>query len=138
MSGPAESTPREPQTDTLTPIERLNEGDREDVAQHVTPSIERALTLFENLTDWGSKAGVGYTLRPADSPKTLLEAARDESLSWSQYYRAAEALESLSKGAVTFFKHNDHGKMIALHEDSDVHDRVTTDTARSHSVAVSD
>ncbi|WP_133305068.1 hypothetical protein [Halonotius pteroides] len=45
----------------------------------------------------------GYCLRPKDNPKQLLEADRDENLAWKQYYRAAEALEGLSEGAVTFF-----------------------------------
>ncbi|ERH03625.1 MAG: hypothetical protein J07HR59_00746 [Halorubrum sp. J07HR59] len=122
------------QNDTVTPIERLSEGDEDDVVQHVTPSVERAVTLYEHIADWGSRTPSGITLRPADSPKTLLEAAREESLAWQQYYRTAEALESLSKGAVTFVDHKKHGKTLVLHNDTELHDRLTdTTTDRSHS-----
>jgi hypothetical protein len=48
----------------------------------------------------------------------------DESLCWKQYYRAAEALEGLSEGSVTFVNSDRHGKMLILHEHSDVYDRM--------------
>jgi uncharacterized coiled-coil protein SlyX len=111
-------------TEPLTPIERLSEsGDSTDVTTNVTASVRRAVTLFENLPDWGSSTPKGRVLKPSDRPKQLLEAATDESLAWTQYYRAAEALERLSKGAVTFFQHAKHGKTVVLHQGSDVHDR---------------
>ena len=138
-SSDADPTPEAAQTDSLTPIERLSDGDRDDVAQHVTPSIERAVTLFEHLTDWGSRTPQGHTLRPADSPKQLLEAVTGESLAWQQYYRAAEALEQLSRGAVTFFDHRKHGRTLVLHDDTAVHDRLTDTTpGRSQSSLVAD
>jgi hypothetical protein len=65
------------------------------------------------------------TLRPADKPKDLLEAATGESLAWQQYYRACEALESLSKGAVTFVDTNRHGKTLVFHDETAVHARAT-------------
>jgi uncharacterized coiled-coil protein SlyX len=120
----------------LTPIERLHKGNRDDVAQHVTPSVERAVTLFENLPKWGTSTPKGDTLKPADKPKDLLEAATGESLAWQQYYRAAEALESLSKGAVTFFDHKRYGKMLVLHDDSDVQRRLSETTADSSRVSL--
>jgi hypothetical protein len=52
----------------------------------------------------------------------------DESLCWKQYYRAAEALESLSEGAVTFVNSDRHGKMLILHEKSEVYDRMLNGT----------
>jgi len=111
-------------TEPLTPIERLSEsGDSTDVTTNVTASVRRAVTLFENLPDWGSSTPKGRVLKPSDRPKQLLEAATDESLAWTQYYRAAEALERLSKGAVTFFDHRKHGKTVVLHENTTVHDR---------------
>ena len=113
-------------TEPLTPIERLSEsGDSTDVAANVTASVRRAVTLFENLPDWGQSTPKGRVLKPSDRPKQLLEAACDESLAWTQYYRAAEALERLSKGAVTFFDHSKHGRTVVLHEGSGVHDRAT-------------
>ncbi|ERH03610.1 MAG: hypothetical protein J07HR59_00727 [Halorubrum sp. J07HR59] len=125
-------TPQADRTESLTPIERLSEGDEGDVVQHVTPSVERAVTLYENVADWGSVTPKGTTLRPADNPKQLLEAARGESLAWQQYHRAAEALEQLSRGAVTFVDSDRHGKTLVLHDDTAVHDRLT-DTTADHS-----
>jgi TolA-binding protein len=125
-------------TTSLTPIERLSEsGDHADVATNVTASVRRAVELFDHLPDWGSSTPKGRVLKPADRPKQLLEAATDESLAWTQYYRAAEALERLSKGAITFFDHQKHGKTLVLHEGSDVHDRATqSKTGRQQSSLV--
>jgi uncharacterized coiled-coil protein SlyX len=115
-----ETTRQEPDT---TPIERLAVADDvEEVTDSV--SVERAVSLFRNLSSWGKKTPKGICLRPKDNPLQLLEADRDESLAWKQYYRAAKVLERLSKGAVTFFDSDRHGKMIVLHERSDVHERV--------------
>jgi flagellar biosynthesis GTPase FlhF len=107
-----------------TPIEQLSQSDDvEEVTD--SASVKRAVSLFENLRDWGQKAPKGIVLRPADNPLSLLEADRDESLCWKQYYRAAQTLERLSRGAVTFFDSDRHGKMLVLHEQSELHDRVT-------------
>jgi len=127
-------------TEPLTPIERLSEsGDSTDVAANVTASVRRAVTLFENLPDWGQSTPKGRVLKPSDRPKQLLEAACDESLAWTQYYRAAEALERLSKGAVTFFDHSKHGRTVVLHEGSGVHDRATqSKTGRQQSSLAAD
>ena len=120
-----------------TPIERLAVADDvEEVTDSV--SVERAVSLFQNLSKWGAKTPKGICLRPADNPLQLLEADRDESLAWKQYYRAAKVLERLSKGAVTFFDSDRHGKMIVLHEQSDVYERVVNGglTASSEEAAV--
>lgn len=115
-----ETTRQEPDT---TPIERLAVADDvKEVTDSV--SVERAVSLFRNLPNWGAKTPKGICLRPADNPLQLLEADRDESLAWKQYYRAAKVLERLSKGAVTFFDSDRHGKMIVLHQQSDVYERV--------------
>jgi hypothetical protein len=111
------------QEDDTTPVERLAVADDvEEVTDSV--SVERAVSLFRNLPNWGAKTPKGICLRPKDNPLELLEADRDESLAWKQYYRAAKVLERLSKGAVTFFDSDRHGKMIVLHEQSDVYERV--------------
>ena len=123
-TNPTPQTDKNASTELLTPIERLSEsGDSTDIATNVTASVRRAVTLFEQLPDWGQSTPKGRVLKPADRPKQLLEAATDESLAWTQYYRAAEALERLSKGAVTFFDHQKHGKTVVLHEGTAVHDR---------------
>lgn len=121
------------QESDATPIERLAVADDvEEVTDSV--SVERAVSLFQNLSKWGSKTPKGICLRPKDNPLQLLEADRDESLAWKQYYRAAKVLERLSKGAVTFFDSDRHGKMIVLHEQSDVYDRVVNDGLTPSSV----
>jgi hypothetical protein len=115
-----ETTRQEPDT---TPIEQLAVADDvEEVTDSV--SVERAVSLFRNLSNWGAKTPKGICLRPKDNPLQLLEADRDESLAWKQYYRAAKVLEKLSKGAVTFFDSDRHGKMIVLHQQSEVYERV--------------
>jgi TolA-binding protein len=138
-SDPTPEADKNASTEPLTPIERLSEsGDHTDVATNVTASVRRAVELFENLPDWGSSTPKGRVVKPADRPKQLLEAATDESLAWTQYYRAAEALERLSKGAVTFFDHQKHGKTVVLHDGTDVHDRAVqsgTNDSRVSSVA---
>jgi hypothetical protein len=112
---------------SLTPIEQLSEYD--DVGEVTSsPSVERAVSLFSNIDDWGSRTPKGIVLKPADNPLSLLSADMDESLCWKQLYRAAEALERLSKGAVTFFDSDRHGKTLVLHEQSEVYERVRSGT----------
>jgi DNA repair exonuclease SbcCD ATPase subunit len=133
----ADPTPDTPETtiqqSELTPVEQLS---RADDPGEVTdsPTVERAISLFKNLDKWGSKTPKGLVLKPADNPLSLLEADRDEQLAWKQYYRAAEALEQLSEGSVTFFDSDRHGKMIVLHEQSDAYDRVVNGTLTPSSV----
>jgi uncharacterized membrane protein len=67
----------------------------------------------------------------------LLETDRDESLAWKQYYRAAEALEQLSQGAVTFVNSDRHGKMIVFHQQSDAFGRVVKGSLSPSSVEAS-
>lgn len=121
------------QPSELTPIEQLSQAD--DVSDVTdSPTVERAVSLFKNLRQWGSKTPKGIVLKPADNPLSLLEADQDESLAWKQYYRAAEALEQLSQGSVTFFDSDRHGKMICLHEQSEAFERVVNGTLSSSSV----
>lgn len=121
------------QQEDLTPIEQLSQSDEiEDVTD--SKSVRRAVSLFKNLPRWGSKTPKGIVLKPADNPLSLLEADRDESLCWKQYYRAAETLEQLSQGSVTFFDSDRHGKMICLHEQSEAYQRVVNGSLSTSSV----
>jgi hypothetical protein len=110
------------QADDLTPVERLTQSDDPGEVTD-SPTVERAVSLFRNLPQWGSRTPKGIVLKPADNPLSLLEADRDESLAWKQYYRAAEALEQLSQGSVTFVDSDRHGKMIVFHQQSDAFER---------------
>lgn len=121
------------QASDLTPIEQLSRAD--DVSEVTdSPTVERAVALFKNIADWGSKTPKGIVLKPADNPLRLLEADQDESLAWKQYYRAAETLEQLSHGSVTFFDSDKHGKMLCLHERSETFERVVNGSLTASSV----
>lgn len=121
------------QRDELTPIEKLSQAaDIEKVTESV--SVQRAVSLFKNLPQWSSKTQKGYVLKPSDNPLKLLEADRNESLCWKQFYRAAECLETLSEGSVTFVDSDRHGKMVVLHEQSEAYERVTSGALSSSSV----
>ena len=95
----------------MTPIERLSRiDDMEDTAVDVTPSIERAVTIFDYWREWSNKTPKGRVLK--DNLKSLLRTATGDNLNWKQSYRAAEALEELSKGRIQFIHHSRHGKML--------------------------
>ena len=94
----------------MTPIERLSKMDIKDTGIDVTPSIERAVSIFDHWHEWSDKTPKGRVLK--SGLKTLLRTATGEKLAWRQAYRAAEALDELSKGRIEFFKHKRHGKML--------------------------
>ena len=121
------------QRDELTPIEQLSQADDIDEVTN-SVSVRRAVSLFKNLHDWGSRTPKGIVLKPSDNPLKLLEADRDESLCWKQFYRAAEALERLSEGSVTFFESTRHGRTICLHEQSEAFQRVVNGSLSPSSV----
>ncbi|EMA39634.1 hypothetical protein C448_14495 [Halococcus morrhuae DSM 1307] len=102
-----ESTPGRP---ALTPIERVAKLETEEVSINVTPSIERAVVIFEHWREWSKKTPNGRVLK--DGLKELLCTATDERLAWRQVYRAANALDELSKGDIEFTDHTRHGKML--------------------------
>lgn len=124
------------QADDLTPVERLSQSDDPGEVTD-SPTVERAVSLFRNLPQWGSRTPKGIVLKPADNPLSLLEADRDESLAWKQYYRAAEALEQLSQGSVTFVDSDRHGKIIILHQRSDAFARAVKGSLSPSSVEAS-
>ena len=94
----------------MTPIERVSKMDTEDTGIDMTPSIERAVAIFNHWEEWSDKTPKGRVLK--SDLKTLLRTATDEQLAWRQAYRAAEALEELSKGRIEFINHSRHGKML--------------------------
>jgi hypothetical protein len=94
----------------MTPIERLSKMDIEDTGIDVTPSIERAVSIFDHWEEWSDKTPKGRVLK--SGLKMLLRTATGEKLAWRQVYRAAEALEELSKGQIEFIEHKRHGKML--------------------------
>jgi myosin heavy subunit len=103
----AETTMQRPD---MTPIERVSKMDTEDTGIDMTPSIERAVSIFDHWKEWSDKTPKGRVLK--SGLKTLLRTATSEKLAWRQVYRAAEALEELSKGQIEFINHSRHGKML--------------------------
>jgi hypothetical protein len=120
----------------LTPIEQIAQSDDVDAITD-SPSVRRAVSIFRNIADWGSRTPKGLVLKSSDNPLSLLSAARDSSLCWKQFYRAAECLESLSEGAVTFVDSDRHGKMLILHEHSETYQRMMNGAVSSSSAAAS-
>jgi uncharacterized coiled-coil protein SlyX len=117
------------QNHELTPVEQIARGDNDNLDKVIdSPSVRRAISLFKNIADWGNRTPKGIVLKSSDNPLSLLSADMDNSLCWKQYYRAAEALEGLSEGAVTFVNSDRHGKMVILHEHSDVYQRMKNGT----------
>jgi regulator of replication initiation timing len=98
------------QSPEMTPIERVSTMDTKDTGIDMTPSIERAVSIFDHWEEWSDKTPKGRVLK--SGLKTLLRTATGESLAWRQIYRAAEALDELSKGRIEFTDHSRHGKML--------------------------
>jgi regulator of replication initiation timing len=94
----------------MAPIKRISVMDTDETGIDVTPSIERAVSIFEHWEEWSDKTPKGRVLK--SDLKTLLRTATGEGLAWRQVYRAAEALEELSKGHIEFIDHSRHGKML--------------------------
>ena len=94
----------------MTPIERVSKMDAQDTGIDMTPSIERAVVIFDHWKEWSDKTPKGRVLK--NDLKTLLRTATGEKLAWRQAYRAAEALDELSKGQIEFIHHKRHGKML--------------------------
>jgi regulator of replication initiation timing len=94
----------------MAPIERISVMDTDETGIDVTPSIERAVSIFEHWEEWSNKTPKGRVLK--SNLKTLLRTATGEGLAWRQVYRAAEALDELSKGRIEFIDHSRHGKML--------------------------
>ena len=99
----------EPDRDLL-PIERLIKLGENGVTAEVTASVQRAKAIAEHFETWSSKAPTGYVVK--DNLKGLLQTATGERLHWRQVYRAAEALEKFTQGAIRFEKHQRHGWML--------------------------
>lgn len=99
-----------------TPIERVAD-DPDTSGVRITASVQRALSIAGNFRDWCTKGARG-TRAVTKNLRTLLGAAEDETLAWKQVYRAAETLEELSNGALTFKKTRRHGLIIELEDDA--------------------
>lgn len=115
------------QVDELVPMEVVNLLDLDELVntQRSKETIERATTIFENLPDWGERTPKGRVLRMDDhNVKNLVEAELDTSLEWKQVHRACEVVESFTKGACTYIRRERHGRVLCLHEHSDLYDRI--------------
>ena len=110
-SADAESDDSDAQSDSMsTPMEQVLRAGDAGVLGHVTTSVERAITMAEHFSQWADKAPNGLVIK--DNLKTLLETATGERFAWNQVYRAAEALEDATNGAIEFTKHRRFGWIL--------------------------
>ena len=100
----------ESEQNEMLPMERLIQIGENAVTANVTASVERAKAMAEHFSQWSSKAPTGYVVK--ENLKSLLQTATGERLHWRQVYRAAEALEKFTQGAIRFEKHQRHGWML--------------------------
>ena len=106
-----ESDDSNAQSDSMgTPMEQVLRAGDAGVLGHVTASVERAITMAEHFSQWAGKAPNGLVIK--DNLKTLLETATGERFAWNQVYRAAEALEDGTNGAIEFKKHRRFGWIL--------------------------
>ena len=110
-SADAGSDESDAQSDSMgTPMEQVLRAGDAGVLGHVTASVERAITMAEHFSQWAGKAPNGLVIK--DNLKTLLETATGERFAWNQVYRAAEALEDATNGAIEFTKHRRFGWIL--------------------------
>ena len=107
------------QDDDLLPIERLARiEDSPDASNTImadtTPSVERAVVLFENFQEWSKKTPKGRTI--TSGLKDLLSAATGERLAWRQVYRTLDKIEEWSKGAIRHEQTSRHGHVLVMEE----------------------
>ena len=101
--------------DDLLPIERLARiEDDEDASDQImadtTPSVERAVVLYENFREWSKKTPKGRTI--TSGLRDLLSAATGERLAWRQVYRTLDKIEEWSKGAIRHEQTSRHGHIL--------------------------
>jgi hypothetical protein len=106
----AHSDESDPENEPMTPMERLLRLGEDGIMIDVTASVRRAKAIAAHFAQWSSKTPNGLVVK--DNLKSLLQTATNESLAWKQVYRAAQALEKFTKGAIRFEKHRRHGWML--------------------------
>jgi len=93
-----------------------------DVALEAPPDVvvdrysvaeQRALVVAQHLRDIGGPTGAKVDQKLV----RIVEREREESLAWSQIYRACKALESMTRGEIEFV--NDDGGANRLHVEDD-------------------
>lgn len=101
-------------------IARLKQSDDQDESPFAdtTPSVDRAVAIFQHFGEWSKKAPSGRVIK--SNLKNLLTTATGESLAWKQIYRACRKLEEWSKGAIQFIQHDRHGWILVQEQPSSV------------------
>lgn len=105
--------------DDLLPIERLARMEdspdaSDEIMADTTPSVERAVVLFENFREWSKKTPKGRTI--TSGLRDLLSAATGERLAWRQVYRTLDKIEEWSKGAIRHEQTSRHGHVLVADE----------------------
>jgi predicted nuclease with TOPRIM domain len=94
-----------------------------DVALEAPPDVvtdqyniaeQRALIVAEHLRDIGGPNGAKVDQKLV----RIVEREREESLAWSQIYRACEALESMTRGEIEFIDDDGGDNRLHVNDDS--------------------
>jgi predicted nucleic acid-binding Zn-ribbon protein len=113
--------------DDLTELERMELLGVEEVldANQGGKTAERALTIANHLEEWGQKTPKGLVIRCSDhNLRHLLGAERNETLAWKQVHRACQKVVAGAEGAVAFLDTDRHGRVLCLHEDTGLYERI--------------
>jgi hypothetical protein len=96
-----------------TELEVALEASPDVVTDRYNVAEQRALVVAKHLRDIGGPHGAKVDKQLV----RIVEREREESLAWSQMYRACEALESMTRGGIEFI--DDDGGTNRLHVEDD-------------------
>lgn len=115
-----ESASQDSQMLPIERIARLKQSDDKDESPFAdtTPSVDRAVAIFEHFGEWSKKAPSGRVIK--SNLRNLITTATGESLAWKQVYRACRKLEEWSKGVIQFIQHDRHGWILVQEQPSSV------------------
>jgi hypothetical protein len=115
-----ENGSQDPEMLPIERIARLKESDDKDESPFAdtTPSVDRAVAIFQHFGEWSKKAPSGRVIK--SNLKNLITTATGESLAWKQVYRACRKLEEWTKGLIEFIQHDRHGWILVQEQPSSV------------------
>jgi hypothetical protein len=97
-----------------TELEVALEAPPDVVTDRYNIAEQRALVVAEHLRDIGGPHGA----KVDQNLVRIVEHEREESLAWSQIYRACEALESMTRGGIKFIDGDGGANRLHVEDDS--------------------